>query len=54
MMPYRCHVDRWGNPKKKYTQDEAYYVLNDVWSERNNLTVYQCDLCGWWHLGNRT
>ena len=45
----REHFTAAGEPKKRLTIEEAYRLAED-YPERN-LSPYECDICGWWHVG---
>lgn len=44
----RGHFDRRGEPKTRYTKQQA-------WAEANArlMNAYRCDFCGHWHIATR-
>lgn len=47
-MNYKCD----GKRKLTYTQAAAHLKHHHYSDDSARLTMYRCEDCGWWHIGN--
>jgi hypothetical protein len=47
--------NRWGKPKVNHPTKDAAEAQSDYmqWLHRERYNAYQCQKCGWWHVGSK-